>query len=53
MYKQMVEVFRSLGVEAVAGVGSPFDPEVPVPADTLAACCPALAWLLLTVNRTV
>lgn len=24
----MVEVFRSLGVEAVPGVGAPFDPEV-------------------------
>ena len=29
VYKQMVEVFRSLGVEAVPGVGQPFDPEVP------------------------
>jgi molecular chaperone GrpE len=28
VYKQMVEVFRSLGVEAVPGVGSPFNPEV-------------------------
>lgn len=28
VYKQMVEVFRSLGVEAVPGVGAPFDPEV-------------------------
>lgn len=24
----MVEAFRSLGVDAVAGVGAPFDPEV-------------------------
>jgi len=28
LYKQMVELFRGLGVEAVPGVGSPFDPEV-------------------------
>ncbi|CAL8471081.1 g10623 [Coccomyxa elongata] len=28
VYKQMVEAFRSLGVETVAGVGTPFDPEV-------------------------
>ena len=28
VYKQMVEAFRSLGVEAVPGPGSPFDPEV-------------------------
>lgn len=28
VYKQMVEAFRSLGVDAVAGVGAPFDPEV-------------------------
>ena len=27
VYKQMVEAFRSLGVETVAGVGTPFDPE--------------------------
>ena len=33
VYKQMVEVFRSLGVEAVAGVGAPFDPEVFAPHD--------------------
>ncbi|KAK9828577.1 hypothetical protein WJX72_000837 [[Myrmecia] bisecta] len=26
IYKQMVEIFRSLGVEAVPGVGAPFDP---------------------------
>lgn len=26
LYKQMVDSFRSLGVEAVAGVGHPFDP---------------------------
>ena len=28
LYKQMVEAFRGLGLEAVAGVGEPFDPEV-------------------------
>lgn len=28
LYKQMVEVFKSLGVEAVPGVGQPFDPNV-------------------------
>ena len=28
LYKQMVELFRGLGLEAVPGVGSPFDPEV-------------------------
>ena len=28
VYKQMVEAFRSLGVEAVPGPGNPFDPEV-------------------------
>lgn len=28
LYKQMVELFRSLGLEAVPGVGAPFDPEV-------------------------
>lgn len=28
VYKQMVEAFRSLGVETVAGVGTTFDPEV-------------------------
>ena len=28
VYKQMVEAFRSLGVETVSGVGTPFDPEV-------------------------
>lgn len=28
LYKQMVELFRGLGLEAVAGVGEPFDPEV-------------------------
>lgn len=28
LYKQMVTIFRDLGVEAVAGVGSPFDPNV-------------------------
>lgn len=28
LYKQMVELFRGLGVEAVPGVGSPFDPAV-------------------------
>jgi molecular chaperone GrpE len=27
LYKQMVEIFRALGVDAVPGVGSPFDPE--------------------------
>ena len=26
LYKQMVDSFRSLGVEAVPGVGYPFDP---------------------------
>jgi molecular chaperone GrpE (heat shock protein) len=26
LYKQMVETFKSLGVEAVPGVGQPFDP---------------------------
>jgi hypothetical protein len=26
LYKQMVETFRNLGVEAVPGVGHPFDP---------------------------
>lgn len=28
LYKQMVEVFKGLGVEAVPGVGQPFDPNV-------------------------
>ena len=28
LYKQMVETFRGMGLEAVPGVGSPFDPEV-------------------------
>jgi len=28
LYKQMVESFRGLGVEAVPGVGAPFDPEL-------------------------
>lgn len=28
LYKQMVELFRGLGLEAVSGAGSPFDPEV-------------------------
>ena len=28
LYKQMVELFRGLGLEAVAGAGQPFDPEV-------------------------
>jgi len=28
LYKQMVELFRGLGLEAVPGVGEPFDPEV-------------------------
>lgn len=28
LYKQMVELFRGLGLEAVAGAGEPFDPEV-------------------------
>jgi len=28
LYKQMVELFRGLGLEAVAGVGEPFDPEL-------------------------
>jgi molecular chaperone GrpE len=28
LYKQMVELFRSLGLEAVPGAGEPFDPEV-------------------------
>lgn len=28
LYKQMVELFRGLGVEAVPGAGEPFDPEV-------------------------
>lgn len=27
LYKQMVEAFKSLGVEAVPGVGEPFDPQ--------------------------
>ena len=26
LYKQMVEIFRTLGVDAVPGVGQPFDP---------------------------
>lgn len=26
LYKQMVETFKSLGVEVVPGVGEPFDP---------------------------
>ncbi len=26
LYKQMVDTFRNLGVEAVPGVGHPFDP---------------------------
>jgi molecular chaperone GrpE len=28
LYKQMVELFRGLGLEAVAGAGEPFDPEL-------------------------
>lgn len=28
LYKQMVELFRGLGLEAVPGAGEPFDPEV-------------------------
>lgn len=28
LYKQMVDIFKSLGVEAAPGVGSPFDPMV-------------------------
>jgi molecular chaperone GrpE len=28
LYKQMVEIFRGLGLEAVPGVGSPFDPSL-------------------------
>jgi molecular chaperone GrpE len=28
LYKQMVEAFRGLGLEAVPGAGAPFDPEV-------------------------
>jgi molecular chaperone GrpE len=28
LYKQMVEAFRALGLEAVPGAGEPFDPEV-------------------------
>lgn len=28
LYKQMVEIFKSLGVEAVPGVGTPFDPSI-------------------------
>ena len=28
LYKQMVELFRGLGLEAVPGVGAPFDPEL-------------------------
>lgn len=28
LYKQMVEAFRALGLEAVPGAGAPFDPEV-------------------------
>ncbi|EFN54265.1 hypothetical protein CHLNCDRAFT_36141 [Chlorella variabilis] len=28
LYKQMVELFRGLGLEAVPGVGSPFDPNL-------------------------
>ena len=28
LYKQMVELFRGLGLEAVPGVGEPFDPEL-------------------------
>lgn len=27
LYKQLVETFKGLGVEAVPGVGEPFDPE--------------------------
>ena len=27
LYKQLVEIFKSLGVEAVPGAGQPFDPE--------------------------
>ena len=27
LYKQMVEIFKSLGIEAVPGAGQPFDPE--------------------------
>jgi molecular chaperone GrpE len=28
LYKQMVELFRGMGLEAVSGAGEPFDPEV-------------------------